>query len=108
VTVEQYLTVMEHALNDKDMKKKASCFLPYFFRAIDADHDGLISLPEFKLFYQCLGLTEENAAVAFHIIDRNGDGKLSMQEFEKLGKDFFLTEDERRISRMFWGPLIEH
>jgi hypothetical protein len=55
-----------------------------------------------------LGLTEEDAAVAFHIIDANDDGKLTQKEFEKLGKDYFLTEDERRVSRMFWGPLIEH
>jgi Ca2+-binding EF-hand superfamily protein len=108
VTVEQYLTLVEHVVNDKESKDKAECFLPYFFQAIDHDHDGVISLKEFKIFYQCLGLSEEDAAVAFHIIDHNDDGKLSQKEFEYLGKDFFLTEDEKRVSRMFWGPLIEH
>lgn len=28
-----------------------------------------------------------------------------MKEFVKLGKDFFFTEDETRVSKMFWGPL---
>lgn len=75
---------------------------------MDKDHSGFISLTEYKLFFKCLGLTPEDAAVSFAIIDKNGDGKLSIKEFVKLGREFFLTEDEKRISRMFWGPLVNH
>lgn len=75
---------------------------------MDKDHSGFISIAEYKLFFECLGLTDENAAVSFAVIDKNGDGKLSIKEFVKLGREFFFTEDERRVSRMFWGPLIEH
>ncbi|CAH0402617.1 unnamed protein product [Chilo suppressalis] len=107
VTVEQYLEDMHHVLNDKTLKKKAHRWLPYLFKAVDKDKSGFISVKEFKLFYQCLGLDNEHAAVAFAVIDINGDGKLSMKEFVKLGKDFFFTEDESRVSKMFWGPLIE-
>lgn len=79
-----------------------------YLQAVDKDHSGFISLVEYKLFFQCLGLTAENAAVSFAVIDKNGDGKLSIKEFVKLGREYFITEDERRVSRMFWGPLIEH
>ncbi|XP_072934659.1 sarcoplasmic calcium-binding protein [Epargyreus clarus] len=106
VTVEQYLEDMHHVLNDKTLKKKAHRWLPYLFKAVDKDKSGYIAVHEFKLFFECLGLSHENAAVAFAIIDVNGDGKLSMKEFVKLGKDFFFTEDETRVSKMFWGPLI--
>lgn len=75
-------------------------------QAVDKDHSGYISLNEFKLFFNCLGLTEEDAAVSFAVIDTNGDGKLSIKEFVKLGREYFLTEDEKRVSRMFWGPLV--
>ncbi|XP_063368572.1 sarcoplasmic calcium-binding protein [Cydia amplana] len=107
VTVEQYLEDMHHVLNDKTLKKKAHRWLPYLFKAVDKDKSGFISVKEFKLFFQCLGLDNEHAAVAFAVIDVNGDGKLSLKEFVKLGKDFFFTEDERRVSKMFWGPLVE-
>lgn len=60
---------------------------------------------EFKVFFKCLGLTDEDSAVAFAMIDVNGDGKLSKKEFVKLGRDYFLNEDETCPSRMFWGPL---
>ncbi|XP_053617420.1 sarcoplasmic calcium-binding protein [Plodia interpunctella] len=107
VTVEQYLEDMHHVLNDKTLKKKAHRWLPYLFKAVDKDKSGFITIKEFKLFFQCLGLDNEHAAVAFAVIDQNGDGKLSMNEFVKLGKDFFFTEDESKVSKMFWGPLSE-
>ncbi|XP_037292884.1 sarcoplasmic calcium-binding protein-like [Manduca sexta] len=107
VTVEQYLEDMHHVLNDKTLKKKAHRWLPYLFKAVDKDKSGYISVNEFKLFFECLGLNNDHAAVAFAVIDINGDGKLSLKEFVELGKDFFFTEDESRVSKMFWGPLIE-
>ncbi|KAG7303659.1 hypothetical protein JYU34_012209 [Plutella xylostella] len=107
VTVEQYLEDMHHVLNDKSLKKKAHRWLPYLFKAVDKDASGFISVKEFQLFYECLGLDHEHAAVAFAVIDTNGDGKISLKEFVKLGKDFFFTEDETKVSKMFWGPLKE-
>lgn len=73
---------------------------------MDKDHSGFISVAEYKLFFQCLGLTAEDAAISFAVIDKNSDGKLSRKEFVKLGREYFLSEDERKISRMFWGPLV--
>uniref|UniRef100_A0AAG5D4C1 EF-hand domain-containing protein n=1 Tax=Anopheles atroparvus TaxID=41427 RepID=A0AAG5D4C1_ANOAO len=108
VTVEQYLAEMHHVVNDKDLKKKVHRFLPYLYKAVDKDRSGSISLHEFKLFFRCLGLTEENAAVSFAVIDKNGDGQITLDEFVKLGKDFFVSEKETHVSRMFWGPLVEH
>ena len=43
--------------------------------------------------------------MAFHAIDINNDGRLSKKEFVKLGKEFFVSEDESRPSKLFWGPL---
>ncbi|VVC97058.1 unnamed protein product [Leptidea sinapis] len=84
VTVEQYLEDMHHVLSDKTLKHRAHRWLPYLF----------------KLFFKCLGLDNEHAAVAFAVIDTNG-------EFVNLGKEFFTTEDQSRVSKMFWGPLID-
>ncbi|XP_065090345.1 sarcoplasmic calcium-binding protein-like [Ochlerotatus camptorhynchus] len=108
VTVEQYLTDMHHVVNDKDLRKKVHRFLPYLYKAVDKDHSGSISLKEFKLFFRCLGLTDEDAAVSFAVIDKNGDGQVTLDEFLKLGRDFLLTEREENVSRLFWGPLVEH
>lgn len=108
VTVEQYLEDMHHVLNDKALIKKAHAFLPYLFKAVDKDQSGEITVEEYKLFFKCLGLSKEDATVAFLSIDTNNDGKISMKEFVKHGREFFLTEDEERVSKYFWGPLVDH
>lgn len=96
-------------MTDKDLKKKVHKFLPYLFQAVDHDKSGEISIDEYKLFFKCLGLTDRDAEISFLAIDKNNDGMLSIKEFVKLGRDFFLTENPKRVSRNFWGPLAaEH
>jgi len=108
VTAEQFLIDFHHRLNDKKMAKRIARFLPYLFKAVDYDHTGHLDLEQYKLFFRCLGLSDEDAAISFAVIDKNGDGQLSLKEFVHLGRQFFLTEDEGKISKMFWGPLIDH
>lgn len=67
-----------------------------------------MDLDQYKLFFRCLGLSDEDAAISFAVIDINGDGQVSLKEFVHLGRQFFVTEDETKISKMFWGPLIDH
>lgn len=108
VTVEQYLEDMHHVLNDKSQMKRSHSFLPFLFKALDKDKTGKISESEFKIFFECLGLRDEDAVFAFRTIDTNGDGHITLKEFVSHGRDFFLTEDEERISKYFWGPLFDH
>lgn len=75
---------------------------------MDKDKSGEISIEEFKLFFGCLGIDEVHAVAAFSLIDTNNDGKLSIKEFIKHGRDYFLTENESKVSKLFWGPLIDH
>nr|XP_033333531.1 sarcoplasmic calcium-binding protein [Megalopta genalis] len=106
ICIEKYLEEMHHVLNDSSLKKKCHHFLPFLFKAVDKDQSGEISVEEFKLFFQCLGLTHDHAVVSFSHIDSNDDGKISFDEFVSLGRDFFIDEDPKRPSKHFWGPLI--
>lgn len=107
INVEKYLEEMHHVLNDSSLKKKCHHFLPFLFKAVDKDQSGEISVEEFKLFFQCLDLSNDDAVVSFSHIDTNDDGKISLREFVTLGRDFFVTEDSRRPSKHFWGPLVD-
>ncbi|XP_059490255.1 sarcoplasmic calcium-binding protein [Neocloeon triangulifer] len=107
VNAYQYLDNMHHVINDKSLKKKAHRFLPFLFKAVDKDRSGEISVEEYKLFFRCLGLKEEEAVVAFRAIDYNNDNRLSLKEFVKVGREFFSSEDEKKPSKHFWGPLIQ-
>jgi len=105
ITEEALLTSMEHVVNTKDLARKTDKFLPYLFKAVDYNASDDISVDEYKLLFKCLGLSEEDAIVSFNSIDVNGDGTITLDEFVAHGKDFFLTEDETRPSKYFWGPL---
>ncbi|CAG0915572.1 unnamed protein product [Notodromas monacha] len=106
VMADEFLRSMHHVVNTSDLRKKVGAPLPYFFKAVDHDGSGEISVEEYKLFFKCLGLPEESAVKSFRAIDKNKDGLLSEKEFVKIGRDFFLSEDESRASKLFWGPLV--
>ncbi|XP_053951321.1 sarcoplasmic calcium-binding protein [Anastrepha ludens] len=108
ITAEQFLVEVHHRLNDEQMVKRIGRFLPYLFKAVDYDHTGHLDLDQYKLFFHCLGLSDDDAAISFAVIDKNGDGQVSLKEFLHLGRQFFITEDDTKISKMFWGPLIDH
>lgn len=107
ICIEKYLDKMQHVLNDPSLKKKCHHFLPFLFKAVDKDGSGEISVQEFKLFFQCLNLTHDDAVIAFCHIDTNCDGKISFEEFITLGREFFITEDPTKPSKYFWGPLVD-
>jgi hypothetical protein len=56
---------MEHSLQIKFMYWKIVlvaafiCMNCSVFQAVDRDKDGVISVEEFKLFFECLGLEEK-------------------------------------------------
>jgi len=106
INQEQFIANMEHVVNSKELRKNVGKPLPYFFQAVDNDASGEISIEEFKLYFKCLGLTEESAVASFSAIDLNNDGRLSKKEFVKLGRTFFLSEDETHPSKLFFGPLV--
>ncbi|KAF7282100.1 hypothetical protein GWI33_003217 [Rhynchophorus ferrugineus] len=108
VPIQKFMENMHHVLNDRVLVRRAHSFLPYLFKAVDKDRSGEISVEEFKLFFDVLGLEEQDAIVAFRAIDSNADGKINSKEFVKHGRDFFLSEDEENLSKYFWGPLVHH
>ncbi|CAK9810883.1 Sarcoplasmic calcium-binding protein [Anthophora quadrimaculata] len=107
ICIEKYLEEMQHVLNDSSLKRKCHNFLPFLFKAVDKDQSGEISVQEFKLFFQCLNLTHDDAVISFSHIDTNNDGKISFEEFITLGREFLVTEDSTKPSKYFWGPLVD-
>jgi len=80
--------------------------LPLLFHAVDSNGDGKIDEGEFVKFFELMKIDPAAAPVTFKAIDADGDGEISLEEFVDCGTDFFLSEDESKSSKFFWGPLV--
>lgn len=106
VTEDEFIGTMTNVINDPVAREGVDGPLHLFFKVIDTDRSGKISLSEYETFFQCMGINTDHAAETFATIDSDNDGLISEQEFTSSGKAFFLSEDESHPSRLFWGPLI--
>ena len=88
-----------------DMEKHFKPNLEMMFNAIDLNGDGIISLPEWKIYYKAMGIKDEkDAEESFKIVDLNGDGDMSLDEFIVGSCDFLYSQGESP-NMYFLGPL---
>ncbi len=81
--------------------------LEMMFHAIDLNGDGIISVPEWKIYYKAMGIHDDaTAEAAFKIVDTNGDGDMSLDEFINGAFDFMYNQEESSNTQ-FLGPLQE-
>ncbi|MFZ4826186.1 MAG: EF-hand domain-containing protein [Phototrophicaceae bacterium] len=73
--------------------------------AFDANHDGVISLDEWKRIYEINGLSAELAERTFTILDGDGDGVLSPEEYLKRIEEFMIAEDMDAPGNHFYGVI---
>lgn len=73
--------------------------------AFDANHDGVISLEEWKRIYAINGLSEELAERTFPILDGDGDGVLSPEEYLKRIEEFMMVEEGDAPGNHFYGVI---
>ena len=79
--------------------------LEMMFNAIDTNADGIISLPEWKVYYKAMGIMGEQAAEdSFKIVDLNGDGEMSLNEYIAGAFDFLYGQEDS-TNKFFLGPL---
>lgn len=101
------LEMMQPLKASEDMQKYNKPSLEMMFKAIDLDGDGIISLPEWKIYYQAMGIHDEKKAEeSFKIVDLNNDGHMSLEEYISGACDFLYNQEESS-NMYFLGPLEE-
>jgi Ca2+-binding EF-hand superfamily protein len=105
LTLDVFIAALQKQ-NKDDLKKTVAGPLPLFFAAVDGNNDGLIQIDEFELFFAIIGLDAKLADTSFKAIDSNNDGQISKDEFIDAGTEFFVGEDAKSPSALFWGTLV--
>ena len=105
--MESRIEMMKPSKADDDMEKHFKPSLEMMFHAIDLNGDGIISLPEWKIYYKAMGIHDDKKAEeSFKVVDLNSDGDMSLEEFIAGSCDFLYTQDVSP-NMYFLGPLQE-
>jgi len=84
-----------------------TCFNVFnrFYKGMDTNGSGLVSLKEYCSFFYILGMSEELAEQSFAALDTNGDSVISRGEFIQATAEYFFEELEGYPSDIMFGPV---
>jgi len=104
VTVDEYLQVQEHDLQDKERWRKEVIGLQYFiFCAVDQDGDQHLTQNEFARIVQAYGVEEEMSREVARRFDKNGDDLIPFTDLFEYLDDFYYGEDPQAIGTFIAG-----
>ncbi|MFZ4826187.1 MAG: EF-hand domain-containing protein [Phototrophicaceae bacterium] len=105
VGVEEFLVFMDMSRQTEGYLDMVLAWGQTTIDSFDANHDGVISLDEWKHIYEINGLSAELAERTFTILDGDGDGVLSPEEYLKRIEEFLMGEDMDAPGNHFYGVI---
>ena len=104
VSVEEYLRVQEHDLQDKDRWREEVIGLQHFvFQLLDADRDQRLTQAEFAQIAQAYGLEKVMSEEISRRFDKDGDGLIPFTDLFEYLDDFYYGEDPKAIGTYIAG-----
>jgi Ca2+-binding EF-hand superfamily protein len=76
----------------------------FYFTALDANGDGLLSPAEYRIFFQAMNLDESLVDQIFPLMDDNHDGSISLAEYNQRVREFY-GDDPQAPGNWLLGPL---
>lgn len=109
MSLEQFLKSAAHFQQRDNEAATADCMANFlvFFDAIDTNKNGVISLKEFEVYFDAMGVGKQHAKASFDAIDTNSDGSITRDEFVATVLEFFVNTDPAHPSKLFFGPLVD-
>ena len=107
INLELFIQLMT-TTEEKDTRPEATReAVKNYFDAVDTDADGVISLKEFEVYFDAIGVGKKHAKASFVAIDADHDGKISRNEFMDTAIEFISNTDPAHPSTLFFGPLVD-
>lgn len=101
----------EFAVRERTKKKRGDIPFLYpwndsVYDVADTNHDGFVSLEEYRKIFTACGLPESAADQAFVVVDVNGDGRIDRDELNNYEYKFWFTTGLHEAKGMF-GDAFE-
>lgn len=103
ISIEDYLIMYVEKL--EGTISIADKIFPLWFKQVDTNADGVISVEEWKVHNAAINIDPETAMKSFKAMDTNHDGVLSQEEFIAYHNEFFFSTEDKLKSSLLFGPL---
>ena len=103
VTLEEYLNACDRLFQTPNAAETSMVSDRAVFDAIDLDGTGKIDVHEYAIYLKSLGLSEEDAKVAFSKLDLDSDGFISRDEFALNLFAYYQSDDPQAVANWFYG-----
>ncbi len=104
VTVEDFVEMWREKVDE--IFALADDIISGWFKQVDINADGKISIEEWLIHNAALKLDSETAKKSFEAMDTNGDGVVSAEEFKAYHFEFFFSAEDKLKSSILFGPLV--
>jgi Ca2+-binding EF-hand superfamily protein len=89
--------------NEEHMEEYVELIIGYLFDLFDENHDGYISLYEYKQVFEIYGIDVEYVDKAFDNLDLNKDQRLSRYELIRAVETFLTSDDPLERGNWIFG-----
>ncbi|VDK87503.1 unnamed protein product [Dibothriocephalus latus] len=105
LTEKQFIHNMRDMING-DFRHQIDQFGWTFFKAVDIEGTGYISMTEYRNLQEAWHVGRGEAEGMFKVLDTDKDGKISSDEYLSAWVEYFLGEDHNSPYKTFFGPVI--
>jgi len=93
------------SLINSDFRHEIDAFGVTFFKAVEMETEGHVTLKEYRSLQEAWNVPREEAENMFKVIDSDKDGRISRDEYLHGWVEFFLSEDRNSIYKAFFGTI---
>ncbi|VDM01832.1 unnamed protein product [Schistocephalus solidus] len=105
LTEKQFIHNLRSMING-DFRHQIDQFGWTFFKAVDIEGTGYISMTEYRNLQEAWRVGRGEAEGMFKVLDTDKDGKISSDEYLSAWVEYFLGEDNNSPYKTFFGPVI--
>lgn len=100
------LAVAETKRMERGEKPLVAKMYDAFFDIADQNHDGYVTLEEYKIFNKAINYPPDTASATFNLLDKKRTGKIERKEFIDAAFKFWCVLDDQDTNGLL-GPSYE-
>ena len=104
---QEFLNFFDHLINDaENYKTVIDGVSQAIFGSFDLDDDGVLTVDEYRSFYQVMGIDDRSVSNIYGKLDLDANGSISIKELSELVDQFFSSQDPNAPGNELFGTIV--